>query len=252
MWDRSSDHAASKPSLWERLWGRRWWLVSTALGMSFTAALGLGMFALAQRRGGSAALPLDELSSAWENSTSWNVTKYKRGREQCSYNEGSLLVAYPRGSAGGFEFYSQPAGFPARQACLSYEVYFPPGFPWADGGGLPGLYIGGLADYSAAFVWRANASAGLSMRQPEGQRSVGGLALAEGRWNGLRVCIGLNSAGAHDGSLSATVNDAAVSYGNMLWAPDPGMPISGLTMNTSYDSASPSDTYVRFRAFAAP
>lgn len=290
MWGRASDDTIpifmrDRPPLSERLWAKRWWFLSTAVTLA-CSALAVGMFALRMSRSGHpVGLPVDELASMWDNSTSWNVTNYIYGSEYCSYSDGSLLVRYPQGSyqnTGGFKFYSQPPGFPAREACFSYEVYFPGGFPWTKGGKLPGMYIGDWganggnhidSGYSARFMWRAGGAAEVYLYVPTGQlpeyySSVtsnldygeslwrGRLVLAEGSWNSMRMCIGLNSPGAHDGTLSATINNVTLVYNSMQWTPGP-MPISGLMMNTFFGGndpswAAPEDTYARFRAFSAP
>ena len=277
-----------KSSLKDRLWEKRYWLLASSL-VSTGICIVIAIFvARIKNDNTSNTLLPSHLVNRWTNAPGWYITNYIYGREYCSYEDPeTLVVRYPEGSyqnAGGFKFYSQPVGFPTKQMCFSYEIYFPSDFPWMKGGKLPGMYIGDWGanggnhiedGFSARFMWRANGTAEVYLYIPNGQLPEyyfsiiknydygesmwrGRFSFIPGSWNTVSMCIKLNtSPKTHDGVLQAKINNATMTYNKLVWTTYPEMRISGLMMNTFFGGNDPSwgppkDTYTKFRNFVSP
>lgn len=77
----------------------------------------------------------------------WRMVGKIGGGGTIAARDNTLEVTYKGGdvgSASGITFHAQPEGFPASEATLRYQVFFPADFEWRQGGKLPGMYIGGI------------------------------------------------------------------------------------------------------------
>ncbi|XP_046585539.1 uncharacterized protein LOC124292492 [Haliotis rubra] len=89
------------------------------------------------------------------------------------FQQGSYALTGPN---SGTQFYASPVT-PRECLTLQYKVFFPPGYDFAYGGKLPGLYGGGVnctsgGDpgkdcFTARLIWRTDGMGGVSLFAPE-------------------------------------------------------------------------------------
>ncbi|KAK0488986.1 hypothetical protein IW261DRAFT_1326401 [Armillaria novae-zelandiae] len=178
---------------------------------------------------------------------------------------------YPRGSinpsasiVGGFGFYlAGPAGFlngTVNEAIMSYRVMFEPGWEWAQGGKLPGIFGGeGDASYrcsggrqndrcqcfNARLMWRPGGAGEIytyfpltegneaailrvpgSKKNPDYGFSIGRGAFIwpVGRWVDVALRVKLNEMNKQNGELALYIDGKTVVF------------VHGLTMKMSNDA----------------
>lgn len=190
------------------------------------------------------ALPLDALP--WE-SKSWNV-KHKSNHDRFKLANGELSLTYKakeHGASSGASFRAAPAGLPASEATLAYDLWLPADFDLVKGGKLPGFCFGdgcsAGGDWRAGagsirIMWRSkngkdghavgylytshggygkgNKAQGAAMRadmHDSGRTGIGiwndgSLPLKRGAWNSIRLHVKLNDKGKADGVLEIQVN----------------------------------------------
>ena len=93
------------------------------------------------------ALYMLSLKSLPSEKAPWRMIGKIGGGGKIDVRDNLLEVTYKAGdvgSASGITFHAQPQGFPATEATLRYQVFFPADFEWRQGGKLPGMYIGGI------------------------------------------------------------------------------------------------------------
>jgi hypothetical protein len=199
--------------------------------------------------------------------------------QSTSLSAGVLTVTYPAGSSapsagapyGGAQLCEAFAGGGARDATLSYDVRFPVGFQFVQGGKLPGMY-GGVQPFSGGghnpdgwsmrLMWRANGvaevygyisnSTGYGDSWGRGSFSF----QADGQWHHLSEHIHLNTPGQSDGSVTLSYDGSAHIRQTGLAITTTDTPIGGLYFSTFYgghDSTwSPSDDmHIDFAGFRA-
>jgi hypothetical protein len=181
-------------------------------------------------------------------------------------NEGptrALEVTYPKGSinpatttapVGGAGFI-YPSPVPLLSGCLTYELGFEPGFDFAKGGKLPGLYGGdapsGGADttrgFSTRYMWRAGGAGEVYAYIPEknGQYgesiSPGAWTFIPGQWQHLEQEVVVNHRGLHDGVLRVWVDGKLVaSWTDILYRVSDDVLVSGLMFSTFFGGHDPS------------
>jgi len=181
-------------------------------------------------------------------------------------HEGSaavLKVTYPKGSIdpatttappGGAGFI-YPSPVPFSFACLAYDVGFEPGFEFAKGGKLPGLYGGdapsGGADtsrgFSTRYMWRGGGAGEVYAYLPEkngeyGESiSPGAWAFTPGQWQHLEQEVVVNNKGSRDGVLRVWIDDKlVVNWTNMLYRVSDDVLVAGLMFSTFFGGHDPS------------
>jgi hypothetical protein len=174
-----------------------------------------------------------------------------------------LEVMYPQGSidpatttvpVGGAGFvYTSPAAL--SSGCLAYDVAFEPGFEFAKGGKLPGLYGGdapsGGADtsrgFSTRYMWRTGGAGEVYAYVPEkageyGESiSPGAWTFKPGRWQRLEQEVIVNHLGAFDGVLRVWVDgELVVNRSDMLYRVTDNVLVAGLMFSTFFGGHDPS------------
>ncbi|KAK0202648.1 hypothetical protein DFS33DRAFT_1262952 [Desarmillaria ectypa] len=180
-------------------------------------------------------------------------------------------AVYPRASinpsasvAGGFSFYvAGPAGFldgAVNEVIMSYRVMFEPGWEWAKGGKLPGIF-GGVGDasyrcsggrqndrcqcFDARLMWRSNGAGEIYtyfpltegneaalLRVPGSRKNAdygfsvgrGAFTWHVGKWVDVALRVKLNEVNKQDGELKLYIDGKSV------------ISVHGLTMKMSNDS----------------
>lgn len=200
---------------------------------------------------------------------------------------GVLEVSYPRGSinpgnrsapGGGMGFTATPWALPRDRITLTYSVYFDPGFKWAKGGKLPGLYIGkccttggetrnkegatyrlmwGPDGEAYAYLYtmgvdqapdyrHGNSALGLYLSTRTGdsmfKEKVGRMKL--GAWNELTLEVRLNTFGPGgrpnaDGYIALSLNGTKAEYDKMVWRARPDQSVGGIIAQTFFGGSSP-------------
>ena len=189
-------------------------------------------------------LPLDTLP--WK-STSWNV-EHKSNHDRFNVANGELSLTYKandHGGSSGASFRASPAGLPASEATLMYELWLPAAFDFVKGGKLPGFCFGDgcssggdwrAGSGSIRLMWRSkngkdghiigylytshgdnekgNKAQGAAMRadmHESGRTGIGvfndgSLPLKRGAWNSIKLHVKLNDKGKANGVLEIQVN----------------------------------------------
>jgi hypothetical protein len=189
----------------------------------------------------------------------------------------ALKVTYPKGSidpaattapVGGAGFiYSSPVSF--TSGCLAYDVGFEPGFDFAKGGKLPGLYGGdapsGGADtsrgFSTRYMWRAGGAGEVYAYIPEKEGeygesiSSGAWTFVPGQWQHLEQEVILNHTNSYDGALRVWVDGKLVAnWTDILYRVSDDVLVAGLMFSTFFGGhdtswASPRTQSAFFRNF---
>jgi len=174
-----------------------------------------------------------------------------------------LAVTYPRGSidpasatapTGGAGFlYPSPAAL--FSGCLAYDVAFSPGFNFAKGGKLPGLYGGnapsGGADtntgFSTRYMWRTSGAGEVYAYVPDksGQYgesiSTGAWTFVPGQWQRLEQEVIVNNVGQKDGILRVWVGgELVINRTDILYRVDDNVLVAGLMFSTFFGGHDPS------------
>lgn len=181
------------------------------------------------------------------------------------YPAGSISPGTPDVPRGGLGFFMEIAeASAAREVCLAYRVRFPPGFAFAKGGKLPGLFGGDAprggqkardVGFSARLMWRAQGGAELYLYAP-GQSSAFGESIGRGerafpRGEWIEVVEHLRRGNSAELRVRIQGQDLAAVHRPL---PDSGT--VGLAMSTFFggkgpDWASPIDQYADFSGFTA-
>ncbi|KAF8602791.1 hypothetical protein BDV93DRAFT_523887 [Ceratobasidium sp. AG-I] len=172
------------------------------------------------------------------------------GREAIEVFFGAGSYAFASGVPGGISFYAYgPSDLSqANELTLGYSIYFEPGFDFAKGGKLPGLYGGTTDDdaagcsggriapecFSTRFMWREYGDAELYVYLPPDQANTalcsnapipgdnvcstgygtslgrGSFKFQPGQWNTVAQRIKLNTPGKADGELQVWSNGKSI------------------------------------------
>ncbi len=192
-----------------------------------------------------------------------------------------LEVKLPKGSIdhknteapmGGMGFRWRP-GMPvgSTAACLSYSLYFAPGFPFNKGGKLPGLFGGdgpaggkdvdGQSGFSTRYMWRAKGQGEVYAYipgKPDGRGlsiDRGAWTFPQGQWVRMEQEVVLNTPGQPDGRLHVWVDGVLkLSHDDVLYRSGPALGIDGVMADIFFGGktvewAAPADTYVRLTPF---
>eukprot|EP00753_Platysulcus_tardus_P009270 PLAT192.1.p1 GENE.PLAT192.1~~PLAT192.1.p1 ORF type:complete len:405 (-),score=-20.81 PLAT192.1:387-1502(-) len=199
----------------------------------------------------------------------------------------AMQAHYPKGSyipsknpRGGLSFYaSGPSDVDlttAKEATLSYRVYFPDGFEFVKGGKLPGLYGGNSASgaiscsggsrsdecMSARFMWRTggagemytylppsfkanDAVCGVAPKSecnPTYGASVarGSFTFATGAWTTIGERVRLNDAGQENGELELFANgESMFKVGGLVLRNSDAGRLRGIMMQTFFGGSTP-------------
>lgn len=181
-------------------------------------------------------------------------------------HEGStnfLEVTYPKGSidpaataapVGGAGFI-YPSAVPFLSGCLAYDVAFEPGFDFAKGGKLPGLYGGdapsGGADtsrgFSTRYMWRTGGAGEVYAYLPEKNAqygesiSTGAWAFIPGQWQHLEQEVVVNHTGSYDGVLRVWVDGKLVAnWTDIFYRVSDDVLVAGLMFSTFFGGHDPS------------
>ncbi|KAK9767026.1 hypothetical protein K7432_003462 [Basidiobolus ranarum] len=221
---------------------------------------------------------------------SFGKQNYKFVRDPAGGTDMALQVFYPRGSRtptspgkqGGVGFYADPVQLQDK-ATLEYQVYFPKGFNFVQGGKLPGFY-GGSGDctrdsrdgnrcFSTRFMWRNGGEGEIYSYAPDKQASEycnippdsvcnsqygdslarGSFKFTPGKWSTVRQSLRLNTVGKQDGVMKVWMDgQLVINYTQMVFRTKQNSRISGLLFHTFFGGASPSyrtpvDTYTYFK-----
>ena len=201
------------------------------------------------------------------------------GKDNVTPIADGVRVAFPQGSinpgnkaapSGGAGF-EQEAAPRAENRCLHYEVRFAPGFDFAKGGKLPGLY-GGEAPrgclpeeqsvgFSARLMWRAQGAGELYLYAPARDTRCGGSIgrgawrFVPGSWTSIDQEVAVNAPGEANGRIRIWVNGHKVIERTDLTLRDqPGIGVDGLLFATFFGGndpswASPKAQFAEFRNF---
>ncbi|KAF9896929.1 hypothetical protein BX616_006490 [Lobosporangium transversale] len=207
-----------------------------------------------------------------------------------------LQVNYPKGSfapslgpvMGGAQFYAIPFGNKTsfEKMMVSYDVAFPNGFNWVQGGKLPGVYGGAPHDgcsggiqstgdhcLTVRLMWRSSGAGEVYAYVPAGPESSlckspevicndeygksigrGQIYFPSGVWNRIDVVMALNEpAGNHNGMLQVYMNgNLAVEMNNIPYRSTGMVGFQGLMFSSFFGGsdasyATPVDTQVYFK-----
>jgi hypothetical protein len=244
---------------------------AVACGQRYAAAP-----AIALRSDAPAAVAI---AAAFRPERVWGVAENVRILSAAAGEPTVLEVRYPEGSIapssgaprGGAGFVSR-AGLEhgVEAACLSYRVRFAPGFAFARGGKLPGLFggdgpVGGAAadaGFSTRLMWRQDGLGELYAYVPE-RASRHGLSLGRGawrfpvgRWVTVEQELVLNDPSLADGIARIWI-DGVLRFEatGLVFRRDPEVRIAGLMFSTFFGGsdpswASPMDQQAQFAAFS--
>ncbi len=174
-----------------------------------------------------------------------------------------LHVLYPAGStapssgkSGGAQIMVPFANGPVDDATLTYQLRFPAGFTWVQGGKLPGLCGGtcntggkdpnGVNGWSARFMWRTGGAgqvyAYLATTRGYGtQLGTGNWHFAaDGAWHSLSEHVHLNTPGVADGWIDVSLDGQLVSHQTgLLFRTASSLQIDGLLFSTFFGGHDP-------------
>jgi hypothetical protein len=206
---------------------------------------------------------------------SWNVsTKQSFGwkNQEVAYDASAmtdvLRVRYPQGSGdlksvvfkgwplGGTSFMAEP--LPPHDALhLRYYVKFDPGFDFAGGGELPGLYGSTeSAKISTRFQWREGGEAALAISLAKTMLSFSAGNFVLGKWHYIEQSLKLNAPGIKDGHLRAWIDGKQVlDKTGLLFREEPTLKVRGILFSTYFGGAdlsvaTPVTTCASFTKFA--
>ncbi|WVQ95107.1 hypothetical protein IAU59_002201 [Kwoniella sp. CBS 9459] len=218
-----------------------------------------------------------------------------------------LRIEYPKGSyskkTGGTQFYSSPlngTGASVASAAgnastdgqyermlLSYDVWFPVGYGWNQGGKLPGLRGGpdsrgcsggnetdGASCFSTRLMWRSGGAGEVYAYIPTSQKGFcsqsqvtcnsdygtslarGSFSFVTGQWQTIQLLVVLNEVGTANGIVELWYNGVpALTFQNLVLRTSSTLSsVGGLFFSTFFggddDSwASPTDQFVYYRNF---
>ena len=187
------------------------------------------------------------------------------GRANVAPTADGVRVAFPQGSVnpgstaaptGGAGFEQRAAAY-AEDRCLHYEVRFAPGFDFAKGGKLPGLF-GGEAPrgclpeelslgFSARLMWRAQGAGELYLYAPN--RSTGcGESIGRGAWRfvpgfwtSIDQEVTVNAPGQANGRVRIWVDGRKViERTDLVLRNEAGIGVDGLLFATFFGGSDPS------------
>ncbi|WVW85452.1 hypothetical protein I302_107490 [Kwoniella bestiolae CBS 10118] len=217
----------------------------------------------------------------------------------------ALRIEYPQGSyskkTGGTQFYANPlTSSNAKVASgsgnstttgqyermlLSYDVWFPTGYAWNQGGKLPGLRGGpdprgcsggnetdGTGCFSTRLMWRSGGAAEVYAYIPTTQKNFcsqsqvtcnsdygtslarGSFSFVTGQWQTVRLLVVLNEVGTANGIVELWYNGIqALKFTNLVLRTSTNLnSVGGMFFSTFFggdDSswATPTDQFVYFR-----
>ncbi|MEL6289055.1 MAG: polysaccharide lyase [Pseudomonadota bacterium] len=197
-----------------------------------------------------------------------------------------FVVVLPKGSInpgnasapkGGMGFRWRPARRRGTSACLTYALFLPPDFAFAQGGKLPGLFGGdapvggrratGRNGFSTRLMWRRRGRgevyAYLPGHPPRRGTNMGrGASLGRGawrfptgRWVHVAQRLDLNRPGRRDGRVRIWI-DGRLRFdrGGLVVRTRAGLTIDGVMADVFYGGASPRwaaprDTFIGFSPF---
>eukprot|EP00842_Homolaphlyctis_polyrhiza_P007053 jgi/Hompol1/937/HPOL_001073-RA len=204
-----------------------------------------------------------------------------------------LQIKYPAHSfnpsnnpVGGTGFYAVPVDLSkATSVTFQYDIWFPNGFNFVQGGKLPGLYgghpscTGGnvAADcFSTRFMFRTDGLGEIylyvdladqlpSFCQVPPRSFCNGVygnsigrgawSWSTGSWNTISQTITLNTPGVNNGVVQVSFNGVSViNYGNVAWRTTGSVGFVGIDFETFFGGndaswATPVDQYVDFKGF---
>lgn len=245
----------------------------------YSASLGCEVYGPPRWRAPLKAGPVDEAWPVTEKDVrGWRVNKpsvvWRDGRLELevSYPENSLHPGRPDFPLGGISFGDYIDVGAGLAGCLSYEVRFQPGFLFAKGGKLPGLWGGhGVAGcvkqttngFSTRFMWSTGAEAfvygyladrtrrcGEGITAPRGE-----MQFEPGRWHRLDQEVRLNTPGERDGVLRVWFDRRLViERRDILYRVKKEVTIDGVFFSSFFGGSSrgnrsPQDQVARFRNF---
>ena len=205
---------------------------------------------------------------------------HRWGTEQVSPIPDGVRVAFEQGSVNSADKQAPPGGaglewpLPGQAAsrCLSYEVSFAPGFDFAKGGKLPGLFGGDAprgctpaalaAGFSARLMWRTGGAGELYLYAPGRNTRCGdsidrgAWQFTPGRWTAIAEEVALNTPGRSDGRIRIWVDGRKViDRADLTLRETSGVGVDGLLFATFFGGndpswASPKAQSIEFRRFA--
>ncbi|MGQ0672855.1 MAG: polysaccharide lyase [Hyphomicrobium sp.] len=214
-----------------------------------------------------------------ENVSVVRSSERERGSEVLNVKlpAGSSSAFQSRAPKGGAGFLWSPESLTetelagATGACLSYRVFFPDDFEFAEAGLLPGLFGGESVDpagsnggrdgFSTRLTWGSNGTAGVVNVVPADankERFFGdtGFRIERGRWVHFATELVLNSPGSKDGIQRLWVDgDLKMERHGLIWRNDEQVAVSGVAADISYGNidnwaVAPKDAEIRLSPFA--
>ncbi|WRT68559.1 uncharacterized protein IL334_005536 [Kwoniella shivajii] len=215
----------------------------------------------------------------------------------------ALRIEYPQGSyskrTGGTQFYANPLNTTDAKVTsgnatsdgqyermmMSYDVWFPTGYAWNQGGKLPGLRGGpdtkgcsggnetdGSTCFSTRLMWRPNGAGEVYAYIPTSQKNFcsqsqvtcnsdygtslarGSFSFVTGQWQTIQLLVVLNEVGTANGVVELWYNGVqALQFNNLVLRTSANLAsVGGLFFSTFFggdDSswATPTDQFVYFR-----
>ncbi|KAJ3026811.1 hypothetical protein HDV00_011584 [Rhizophlyctis rosea] len=217
-------------------------------------------------------LPIQELIRPRKTNT-WGIFKEgSMNKRNLQMSQGRLRVNSLKGSAspgvespGGFVIYATPKKFPCSGAKLSFNVFFPKGFQFKEGGklgfgffiGTPGASRGNhpkAGSASLRLMWRKNGGAEAyiyrlsGVKQNPSYKKIPGIVLNDtygdslfrnqasftvGDWNSVTSEIRQNAVDIKgypnaEGRVALVLNGKTTAYDKMVWRDDPKRLIGGV------------------------
>lgn len=138
----------------------------------------------------------------------------------------------------------------AQSACLSYSVYLPSDFDFAEGGMLPGLFGGSRFDgidkgenkpgFAARVVWREKGVGEVGIQIPKLGDKTGAVGrdkfqLTRGRWISIEQEIQLNTPKKPDGKLRLWIDgELRFEHDKLQWREEASTSIDGVLGNIGF------------------
>jgi len=157
-----------------------------------------------------------------------------------------------RAPKGGVGFRWKPAHMAgATGACLSYKVWLPEDFDFAQAGVLPGLFGGPAYDplvksdgkngFATRIMWREHGTAEVSAQLPSEEAALsraidaGKFVFPRGRWVAIEHEVVLNGPAAKDGVVRLWVDGVLkVERDGLIWRATDAVTLSGVLADVSY------------------
>lgn len=231
-----------------------------------------------QRRTTQQLLPVPDLQA--RGGGAWNAdnVNWKKSGVATLAGEPVLRVFYGKGSGtsadpgvGGMIVSAAPAGLPAREATVEFDVFFARGWNFCKGGKIGGLFVGtgSASGYehsptasSHRIMWQKDGGAisyiyppsGLAQSDPALKDTGHGIGyfghlfpagtLKVGAWNNVVLGVTLNSFGGDgapnaDGVATLQVNGVRGVKNDIRWARSPDLLITSLQLNTFFGGPDP-------------